>query len=250
MGITFDMIEKMFELNLLKPNCKIMDIGTSNLYLAPAKNVVNLLTKFIPYTSELDDYAARLEYGAHYDAIAGGRNISWAGDFFEKCGLSYSSIDIAKGYKTTVFDLNTEQAPQHWKDNFDLVLNFGTTEHVFNQSNAFNTIHNMTKKNAFIMHQLPISGYADHGYFIYTTRFFVDMAYRNNYKICHVNYTSGGPISLFEYPKNVIKYHPAFEIVNTLKDITIDNYGLTIVFQKTTDDDFVYNKDLSTSVTL
>lgn len=64
-----------------------------------------------------------------------------------------SSIDIAKGYKTTVFDLNTEQAPQHWKDNFDLVLNFGTTEHVFNQSNAFNTIHNMTKKNAFIMHQ-------------------------------------------------------------------------------------------------
>ncbi len=123
MGITFDMIEKMFELNLLKPNCKIMDIGTSNLYLAPAKNVVNLLTKFIPYTSELDDYAARLEYGAHYDAIAGGRNISWAGDFFEKCGLSYSSIDIAKGYKTTVFDLNTEQAPQHWKDNFDLVLN-------------------------------------------------------------------------------------------------------------------------------
>lgn len=46
MGITFDMIEKMFELNILKPNCKIMDIGTSNLYLAPAKNVVNLLTKF------------------------------------------------------------------------------------------------------------------------------------------------------------------------------------------------------------
>lgn len=81
MGITFDMIEKMFELNILKPNCKIMDIGTSNLYLAPAKNVVNLLTKFIPYTSELDDYAARLEYGAHYDAIAGGRNISWAIDF-------------------------------------------------------------------------------------------------------------------------------------------------------------------------
>jgi hypothetical protein len=41
--------------------------------------------------------------------------------------------------------LNHEPTPQKFVGDFDLVVNFGTTEHLLNQYNAFKVIHDATK---------------------------------------------------------------------------------------------------------
>ncbi len=249
MGITFNIIEKMNELHLLTPGMKIMDIGTSNLYQAPADGIINLLSKFVTQTDDIEDYARALEEGAYYDPVLGGRNGSWAGDFFEKCGFEYYSLDIAKGYKTTVFDLNSDKIPDNWNNMFDLVLNFGTSEHIFNQLHVFTLIHDMTRKGGFMMHQLPISGHADHGYFSYTTRFFTDIAYRNGYEIYYVDYGKGGKSNVFNLAKNMPKYHTAFNSCS-FDETLIHDISITIVLKKINDCKFICSQELTTSVVI
>lgn len=97
-----------------------------------------------------------------------------------------SSIDIAKGYATTIFDLNVDRLPRSFRSAFDLVLNFGTTEHVLNQTNSFRVIHDASCAGGVIWHQVPAAGYLNHGYFTYTGRFFFELAAANNYDIVDI----------------------------------------------------------------
>ena len=97
--------------------------------------------------------------------------------------MRYTAFDIAAGYRTEIVDLNYSAAPPHLIDAFDVVLNFGTTEHLLNQYNAFKVMHDCTRVGGFIVHSLPGVGYSNHGYFTYTPRCFFDLAGHNEYEI-------------------------------------------------------------------
>ena len=66
---------------------------------------------------------------------------------------------------------------------YDVVFNFGTTEHIFNQWNCFEFMHDAAKVGRVCSHQLPASGYLDHGYYCYTPLFFREMAQANGYVV-------------------------------------------------------------------
>jgi len=108
---------------------------------------------------------------------------AYLSEILEDTSVNYESLDVCPGPKTTLFDLNTETLPDHWQNAFDLVLNFGTTEHVFNQYNAFKVMHEAVSEGGYIFHQVPCSAYFDHGYFTYTPKFFEDLARANNYEL-------------------------------------------------------------------
>ncbi|MGT2440264.1 hypothetical protein ACU4GH_35950 [Bradyrhizobium betae] len=75
---------------------------------------------------------------------------------------------------------------------YDVVFNFGTTEHIFNQWNCFEVIHDACTVGGVIYHQLPASGYLDHGYYCYTPLFFKEMAAANSYELLDLFVTPAG----------------------------------------------------------
>jgi hypothetical protein len=106
--------------------------------------------------------------------------------------IEYNSVDVCPGLKTTILDLNFDVAPNEMVGHYDVVFNFGTTEHIFNQWNCFEFMHDAAKVGGVIYHQLPASGYLDHGYYCYTPLFFREMAQANGYVIEYLAVTPAG----------------------------------------------------------
>jgi len=79
------------------------------------------------------------------------------------------------------FDLNRDQVPTNLRGHFDLVTNSGTTEHVFNQANCFEVIHDLTSTGGIMAHAVPFAGYENHGFFKYSMKFFTQIAKYNDY---------------------------------------------------------------------
>lgn len=108
-----------------------------------------------------------------------------AREFYEKdlgCGR-YESIDgNARG--TITADLNKPLRP--WPGQFDLVTDFGTGEHVFNQQQVWKTIHDLTKPGGYIVFDHPTQGYGDgggHGYWNAQPCLYDDLAAANGYDV-------------------------------------------------------------------
>lgn len=261
MGITFSAVRKMDELGLFgRADASILDIGSSNLYSATPEDIKGFLDKYQKSPlADLDAFAARLAAGSGYDPVLGGRNEAFVGELFENAGMQYASFDIAAGYRTTILDLNNAALPPDLRGRFDLVLNFGTTEHILNQLNCFKVIHDATKVGGHIYHSLPAVGYVNHGYITYTGRCFFDMAGFNEYELvaCWFDGPTGGA-SIFDSLESYSVYFPALgkalkSIANTdqgrvLRDLRIPDIGINVVYRKVKDRPFLGALESSTSV--
>ena len=108
-----------------------------------------------------------------------------AKDFYFSIGFNkYKSIDASGKYESLIFDLNQNLVDKYkFKEKFDLVTNFGTSEHVFNQKSVFQNIHNLTKNNGYMIHILPFEGGINHCYFNYHPNFFYDLGLYNKYEL-------------------------------------------------------------------
>ena len=103
-------------------------------------------------------------------------------DLWRAVGRRIVSIDlVGSGDDFRRLDLNVEGAPRDLAGEFDLVTNTGTTEHIFNQPNCFRVIHDLAKVRGVMAHALPAAGYANHGFFHYTVKFFTALASANDY---------------------------------------------------------------------
>lgn len=103
-------------------------------------------------------------------------------DFYQnemRCGR-YESID-GNGRGTFTADLNVP-LPKNFGQ-FDLVTDFGTGEHVFNQWQVFKTIHYLTKMGGFIVWDRPTQGYSEHCYFNANECLYRDLAAANDYRL-------------------------------------------------------------------
>lgn len=261
MGITFSAIRKMDELGLFgRGGVSILDIGSSNLYSATAEEIKGFLGKYRHAPIEgIEEFAGRLAHGSGYDPVLGGRNEAFVGELFEKAGMRYASFDIAAGYRTTILDLNHAALPPVLEGRFDLVLNFGTTEHILNQLNSFKVMHDATRVGGYIHHSLPAIGYVNHGYVTYTGRCFFDVAGFNEYELvaCWFDGPSGGA-SIFESLESYRVYFPVLgkalktlaetEQGRALRDFRVPDIGINVVYRKVKDRPFVGALEFSTSV--
>ena len=252
MGITFSLMQKLKDHSVLsRSGLRVLDIGSSNLYQADAPGIVEYVRGFpgADARPRLDAFAERLARGSAYDPVKGGLNESFAGELIERCGMSYLSFDIAKGYKTEIFDLNRDDLPRPHRHAFDVVLNIGTTEHVLNQLNCFYVIHEATCPGGYMVHQLPVSGFTDHGYYVYTGRMFFDLATSNHYEIVGLWYEGpAGEDDLYQSVRSYASFFPALDSLNLRDAVRVSNWALTLVYRKTHDMPFVEALDTSTSV--
>jgi hypothetical protein len=94
---------------------------------------------------------------------------------------SYRSIDLTDPRADYAADLN-HPLPRNI-GRYDVVTNFGTTEHVFNIGQSFASIHGLLKVGGVQLHTLPSYGAIDHGFYNIHPCTYLDIAKANHYEI-------------------------------------------------------------------
>lgn len=101
--------------------------------------------------------------------------------FYQDLGCGrYLAID-ANGRGDLTHDLNLPLKKDLGL--FDLVTDFGTGEHIFNQFQVWKTIHILTKVNGFIVFDRPAQGYQVHCFYLVNECVFKDLAAANDYEL-------------------------------------------------------------------
>ena len=103
-----------------------------------------------------------------------------AKDWYERLGCGrYVSID-GNGLATTTADLNQ---PVSLSERFDLVTDFGTGEHIFDQAQVWRTLHDLTKPGGHIVFDRPAQGYQKHCFYLANECLYRDIAAANDYDV-------------------------------------------------------------------
>lgn len=129
---------------------------------------------------------------------------------FKSLGIKaeYFDINASRGCERIV-DLN-EQVP--WsEDKFDVVLDPGTLEHVFNIGQAFWTVRKLCKVGGHIIHVNPVN-MVNHGFWNISPTTYLDFYSHHGDKIVHAEMISGPlmaresyelpPVARFTAPPN------------------------------------------------
>jgi hypothetical protein len=143
---------------------------------------------------------------------------------------SYASIDPGTPGSQYRFDLNL---PVSIAQKFDLVLNIGTAEHIFNVYQFFKTTHDLTAPGGLMMHSSPFTGWPDHGFFNFQPTFFFDLARANHYEILSF---ICGRIKPLEYVQ--VRNHDDIPLLIQSGKIPAGSH-INVLFRKTTDADFI-----------
>lgn len=80
-------------------------------------------------------------------------------------------------------DLNL---PLDLGEQFDVVINHGTSEHIFNIAQVFASIHDACELDGWMIHDAPFTGWIDHGFYCLQPTLFYDLARVNCYEIAKV----------------------------------------------------------------
>lgn len=254
MGVSADSIELLIRLReggLVNTPAAVIEIGAQQLnnYFLRARERMEFL-------GQLFGVATTLELPPPQDSpvVEGGaehlpENAPLARQFWEWLGFQYASIDIDGSPNSIPLDLNFDEVPDWARKKFDLVTNFGTTEHVANQLNAFKVIHDLTAIGGIMVHSLPAQGWVNHGLLNYNPKWFWMLARSNDYRWIYFDYDGSEKIS--DLPANVIEnvsqYRPG--IATRQPPYRVVDGSLVAIFQKTRDIEYVPPLDVATGTT-
>jgi SAM-dependent methyltransferase len=148
--------------------CRYLDFGSQNLFGEfPRPQVEDFLAVF----SSRDRYSPNLtQPSAKIEALMA------AADF------DYIAFDMYTHSRTRKLDLNFDSLPDSMCGTFDVVANFGTSEHVSNQYNVFKVAHDALKVGGVMYSTLPFFGGIDHGLLNYHPKFFTTLITNNSYQ--------------------------------------------------------------------
>ena len=141
----------------------------------------------------------------------------------------YSAIDPGTPGSRYKFDLNQ---PLSIPEQFDLTLNLGTAEHIFNVYQFFKTAHECTTVGGLMMHSSPFTGWPDHGFYNFQPTFYFDLARANGYEILSF---ICGKLKPFEYVQ--VRNHDEIPQLIKLGKIPAGSH-INVMFRKTTAGEF------------
>ena len=195
MGMGMKSLEYLSEKGYFEKKCAILDIGSQCLLHAAPESIRAFVEKHgrIAEQAALEKEINRISY---FSWPRPGERTSYLSELLDLTILDYTSYDICPAIKTQIFDMNEDVVSAKHRDYFDIVLNFGTTEHIFNQANSFRVMHDALRVGGIFFHQVPSVGYNDHGFFCYHNCFFENLAKSNDYEIVDLWYYLSGQASL------------------------------------------------------
>jgi hypothetical protein len=238
MGSTPKSLERLMQLTekgLLAPGAEICDLGATQIF---GDHVNDGARSFLSYYAG-KSAKARAPSDLSKAELAALTHGCFLGDLLVMAGFGYTALDIFHATRTILFDLNAHEPGPEIAGKFDLVMNFGTTEHVLNQWLSFRTIHLLPEVGGLMYHDLPMAGYIHHAFFRYDPMFFDQIAQANGYELIG-QYISGG--SFRDTPRKLLEQgypHPTFE-----------DMGIEAIFRKPDTEPFRVPLETSTSLSV
>ena len=178
--LEYALLRRLKEGNLLTANPSILELGQSNWYGdVDIESFYEDISRFVFPSSEAErliNYAKSLVTEQPKNFLFDLASIFWRTFLGSH---SYKAIDL-DGVDDCVYKLDLNE-PTNLDQQFDVVCNFGTAEHVFNVYQVFKTIHDLTKPGGWMLHGLPFQGWIDHGFFNFQPTLFFDLAETNGY---------------------------------------------------------------------
>ncbi|HEX4609501.1 MAG TPA: methyltransferase domain-containing protein [Urbifossiella sp.] len=184
MGCGIEFLKWLGESRTLPRQGRLLDIGESCLLAATPEDIDEVLQR---HACPLDpDHRRGIAVELAYRSTQFGNPYIptlFLGDVLRLTAVEYVAFDVVSAYYADRFDLNVHSLARECHNTFDVVVNFGTTEHLMNQFNAFKVIHEACKPGGYMFHQLPATGYLTHGYFCYNALMFQELAEANGYEV-------------------------------------------------------------------
>lgn len=221
--------------NMLAPESAVCDLGATQLFGDAAEEGAR---SFLSFYAERTPKAKRPQdvAGEQVKKIAQG---GFLGDLLILAGFRYTALEIFHATNTILFDLNIHAPGVRLAGKFDLVTNFGTTEHVFNQLRAFQTIHDLTRPGGVIYHDLPMAGFLNHALFRYDPLFFRALVAANGYDVILQEISMGAQKSV-----------PAEVLAMGYSESTMADVGIEMVLRRIGAGPFRVPMEVTTSLSI
>ena len=248
MGLAAGSIELLIRLRqagLMPPSGAVVEIGAqqlSNAFLR-ARERLEFLGQLFGVTTKFD---LPVPEAKPIGVEMLSETAPLARQFWEWLGFQYASIDIDGSPNAIPLDLNYDPLPDWARKKFDVVTNFGTTEHIANQLNAFKIIHDLTAPGGIMIHVVPAQGLVNHGLLKYNPKWFWMLARSNHYRWLDFDYASLGDIT--DLPDNVVEAIAAHrpDIAERKAQYKVVDGALRVTFQKVRDIEFIPPLDVNT----
>jgi len=185
----------MFELRkmgVLSEKVRLMEFGEQNWFGDVGLDVIVESAKQFLSPEEVPAIAKEVDHIANmFDAST---DTGKSDLFFQLAAIYYrtlfkierhDAVDLHGTPRALKYDLNN---PLPITDTYNMVLNFGTGEHVFNQYSFFKNMHDVTEVGGLMLHSMPNQGCYDHGFYNYHPTFVFDLMHFNQYEVNAVVY--------------------------------------------------------------
>jgi hypothetical protein len=174
-------------------------------------------------------------------------NAPFTKEFWEWLGCTYKAADIDTSPHIIRLDLNFDDVPMEHRGKYQLVTNFGTTEHVANQNQAMKIIHDLTAVGGVMVHNLATQGYSNHSMLNYNPKFFWLLSRSCLYRWLDMRIiwdVVSSPLS-----PDIAAWVAKFDAENAerIKEQRVVDAGLIVVLQKIEDIPFVPPIDTSSA---
>lgn len=131
-----------------------------------------------------------------------------------------------------IYDLNQDDIGNILPQQYDLVTNFGTLEHVFHLPNALKNVFHATKVGGHVLHGSPTNNWVDHGFYQLSPTFYYDYYLANKFRIKFIQVhalTKSPAIDLW----SVIDYRPGLFDSRNHGGLDDGLYNVLALVQKT-----------------
>jgi hypothetical protein len=194
-AVEYSMWRSLAEQKKLPPNPDVLEFGEANWYGdVPIPQLVQDIQKFAapdvaPELTAAMNELQRRDLRRHLFDLA---------KIFYKTFTNYKSITAIDLHGTSAALKHNLNEPVPLDRKFNITINTGTAEHVFNQYQMFKTMHELTVPGGIMFHTSPFQGWLDHGFYNYNPTIFVDMAAINDYSLVIWVYGEISPLKIVQ----------------------------------------------------
>ena len=175
------LMRDFFRKGLLPRHGALLEIGEANWYgnvdphvlAADIQEFISDPTRRAALAQRLDQLLAEKSETYLFDLVKIFYEI-----FFEPTEVQ--AVDFEGTPCAQPLDLNL---PLVLSRRFEVVINHGTAEHIFNIGQVFKTIHDFTVPGGLMIHESPFTGWVDHGFYNLQPTLFFDLAASNHYAL-------------------------------------------------------------------
>ena len=205
MGFTPDFFRLIIKLHKqVHFNGSVLTLGNQDVY-ASYEDLKSLFDEaHYPYQN-LDKVREHTSNFFKEDLATLTQNFVHASVFFEMLGLGqYYDLDkFPEDHPVLLYDLNTP-VPQEWHNKFGLVVDSGTSEHIFDVKQVLANTVALTELGGWVIHISPSSNTVDHGFYSFSPTLFYDFYQANGFGdfACYILYLN---------PQDLLKSYPYFE---------------------------------------